>query len=245
MPRGFAFCLIFLPTMSRLLSAVPPHNNTPTMLSILLLLVITLFSLPTTHGFVHSSPRSARIKQSVINSNKNHPAFVGVSSHVALGATAGDGAEDATSISIPTTSDGMKNLIIDLSKESTDDVRRSRLQSIIVRGLEEGDAEAFSQLFQQALEAVGNEVQAEARELAMKRYEEKDAAETINEAAVASATNNGGDSPIRVETVNETSEGKIKSPLETQLWALVDMMVQSKTMVKKAQGQLGSKGEFQ
>ena len=114
-----------------------------------------------------------------------------------------------------------------------------------VRGLDEGDAEAFSQLFQQSLEAVGNEVQAEARELAMKRYEEKDAAETINEAAVASATNNGGDSPIRVETVNETSEGKIKSPLETQLWALVDMMVQSKTMIKKAQGQLGSKGEFQ
>ena len=229
-------------TMSRsLFIRRTPHNNTPTMLSILLL-VITLLFLPA-HGFVPSLSRSARIIQSVINSNTNHPAFVGVSTDAALGATAGDGAEDTTCI--PTTSDGMRDLIIDLSKESTDDVRRSRLQSIIVRGLEEGDAEAFSQLFQQALEAVGNEVQAEARELAMKRYEEKDAAETINEAAVASATNNGGDSPIRVEPVNETSEGKIKSPLETQLWALVDMMVQSKTMVKKAQGQLGSKGEFQ
>ena len=217
-----------------------PHNNTSTMLSILLL-AIALLSLPT-HGFVHSSPRSARITKPV-NSNTNaHPAFVGVSTDAAaLGATAGE--EDATSI--PTTSDGMKDLIIDLSKESTDDVRRSRLQAIIVQGLDEGDADSFSQLFQQSLEAVGNEVQAEARELAMKRYEEKDAAETINEAAVASATNNGGDSPIRVETVNETSEGKIKSPLETQLWALVDMMVQSKTMIKKVQGQLGSKGEFQ
>jgi len=152
----------------------------------------------------------------------------------------------------------MKDLIVDLSKESTDNVRRSRLESIIVQGLEEsgggGDDAAFPQLFQESLEAVGNEVQAKARELAMQRYEEKDAAETINEAAVAAASSadganttnnkNGGDSPIRVETVNETSEGKIKSPLETQLWALVDMMVQSKTMIKKARGQLGSKGEF-
>ena len=211
------------------------------MLSILLL-AIALLSLPT-HGFVNSSPRSARITKPV-NSNTNaHPAFVGVSTAAAAALDATAGEEDATSI--PTTSDGMKDLIIDLSKESTDDVRRSRLQSIIVQGLDEGDADSFSQLFQQSLEAVGNEVQAEARELAMKRYEEKDAAETINEAAVASATNNGGDSPIRVETVNETSEGKIKSPLETQLWALVDMMVQSKTMIKKAKGQLGSKGEFQ
>ena len=218
----------------------PTHNNTSTMISILLL-AIALLSLPT-HGFVHSSPRSARITKPVVNSKRSHPAFVGVFTDAALRGTAGDGAEDNTNI--PTTSDGMRDLIIDLSKESTDDVRRSRLQAIIVQGLE-GDADSFSQLFQQSLEAVGNEVQAEARELAMKRYEEKDAAETINEAAVASATNSGSDSPIRVETVNETSEGKIKSPLETQLWALVDMMVQSKTMVKKAQGQLGSKGEFQ
>ena len=205
----------------------------------IVLLVIALLSLPA-HGFVHSPPRSACITRSV-NSNTNHPVFVTTTDDVALRATTGEETGDA----IPTTSDGMTELIIELSKETTDDVRRSRLQAIIVQGLKEGDADSFSQLFQQSLEAVGNKVQAEARELAMKRYEEKDAAETINEAAVASAANNGGDSPIRVESVNETSEGKIKSPLETQLWALVDMMVQSKTMVKKARGQLGSKGEFQ
>lgn len=226
----------------RLLSAATSatHNTTSTMIPIVLL-VIALLSLPA-HGFVHSPPRSACITRSV-NPNTNHPAFVTTTDDVALrAAAAGEGADrDA----IPTTSDGMTELIIELSKETTDDVRRSRLQAIIVQGLKEGDADSFSQLFQQSLEAVGNKVQAEARELAMKRYEEKDAAETINEAAVASAANNGGDSPIRVESVNETSEGKIKSPLETQLWALVDMMVQSKTMVKKAQGQLGSKGEFQ
>ena len=226
----------------RLLSTAPSRNTTSPMISIVLLVIVLLSS--SSHGFVHSSSRSAcTIARPSVKFNTNHPTFV--TTDVALRvAAAGEGAEGD---GIPTTGDGMKDLIIDLSKESTDDVRRSRLQSIIAQGLEEGDADSFSQLFQQSLEAVGNEVQAEARELAMKRYEEKDAAETINEAAVASAANNnnGGDSPIRVESVNETSEGKIKSPLETQLWALVDMMVQSKTMIKKAQGQLGSKGEFQ
>jgi len=213
------------------------------------LLASALLSIPA-HGFVH-------------NPNTNLPAFVITTpctrTPVALRATAGDDREEAArEDAIPTTSAGMKDLIVNLSKESTDNVRRSRLESIIVQGLEESgggaDDAAFPQLFQESLEAVGNEVQAKARELAMQRYEEKDAAETINEAAVAAASSsdgantsnnkNGGDSPIRVETVNETSEGKIKSPLETQLWALVDMMVQSKTMIKKARGQLGSKGEF-
>mmetsp|Transcript_33911 Transcript_33911/g.99938 ORF Transcript_33911/g.99938 Transcript_33911/m.99938 type:complete len:238 (-) Transcript_33911:1896-2609(-) len=232
-----------------LLSAAPPaaaRNTASDVLSIVLL-AAALLSVPT-HGFVRSGARYGCVSRLA---NSNHPPLLPtlhvlptfVTDRSALHATAGDKADDA----IPTTGDGMKDLIVDLSKEATDDIRRSRLQSIIAQGLAEGDAETFPTLFQQALEVVGNEVQAEARELAMQRYEEKDAAETINEAAVASAPSsdsNNGESPIRVEQVNETSEGTIKSPLETQLWALVDMMVQSKTMIKKAKGQLGSKGEF-
>ena len=203
------------------------------------LIAIALISSPT-HGFVQSTTRYrcvSRSAKSDLLSLLHVPTFA---TRSALYATSADDA-------IPTTDDGMKDLIIDLSKEGTDDVRRSRLQAIINDGLEQGDAETFSALFQQALEAVGNEVQAEARVLAMQRYEE-----TINEEAVATAAalsddsnTNGESSPIRVEKVNETSEGTIKSPLETQLWALVDMMVQSKTMIKKAKGQLGSKGTFQ
>lgn len=212
-------------------AAAAPRTANPGVLSIAYIAIALLSSV--THGFVGSA-----------NSNLLSSFTTRRS---ALYATADD--------AIPTTDDGMKELIIDLSKEGTDDVRRSRLQAIIAQGLEEGDAETFSVLFQQALEAIGNEVQAEARELAMQRYEERDAAETINEEAVATAAaaasssgdsnTNGESSPIRVEKVNETSEGTIKSPLETQLWALVDMMVQSKTMIKKAKGQLGSKGTFQ
>ena len=227
------FCSFFiLRTMRRCLlsAAAAARTTSPGVLSIAFIAAALLSS--TTHGFVGCVSRSA-------NSNL-------LSSFTTRSALYATGADDA----IPTTDDGMKELIIDLSKEGTDDVRRSRLQTIIVQGLEEGDAETFSVLFQQALEAIGNEVQAEARELAMQRYEERDAAETINEEAVAASSSgdsntNGESSPIRVEKVNETSEGTIKSPLETQLWALVDMMVQSKTMIKKAKGQLGSKGTFQ
>ena len=232
------FCSFFiLRTMRRCLlsAAAAARTTSPGVLSIAFIAAALLSS--TTHGFVGCVSRSA-------NSNL-------LSSFTTRSALYATGADDA----IPTTDDGMKDLIIDLSKEGTDDVRRSRLQAIIVQGLDEGDAETFSVLFQQALEAIGNEVQAEARELAMQRYEERDAAETINEEAVAASAaaasssgdsnTNGESSPIRVEKVNETSEGTIKSPLETQLWALVDMMVQSKTMIKKAKGQLGSKGTFQ
>jgi hypothetical protein len=35
-----------------------------------------------------------------------------------------------------------------------------------------------------------------------------------------------------------------KSETELQLWALIDMLVQSKTIVKKAAGELGSEGKF-
>ena len=37
---------------------------------------------------------------------------------------------------------------------------------------------------------------------------------------------------------------RVKSQEELQLWALIDMMVQSKTRVKLHMGSLGSKGEF-
>lgn len=47
------------------------------------------------------------------------------------------------------------------------------------------------------------------------------------------------------ELALEDGELRIKSPEELQLWALVDMMVQSKTIVKKRNGELGSKGTFQ
>ena len=220
------------------------RNTSPGVLSIAFIAVALLSSV--THGFVQSTRYGCASRSANLSTLPTSLPFFPRS---ALYATADD--------AIPTTEDGMKDLIIDLSKEGTDDVRRSRLQAIIVQGLEEGDAETFSVLFQQALEAVGNKVQAEARELAMQRYEERDAAETINEEAVAASASaaaasssgdsntNGESSPIRVEKVNETSEGTIKSPLETQLWALVDMMVQSKTMIKRAKGQLGSKGSFQ
>ena len=52
-----------------------------------------------------------------------------------------------------------------------------------------------------------------------------------------------------VESENDESEGgerieRVKTEEELQLWALIDMMVQSKTRIKLHMGSLGSKGEF-
>lgn len=137
----------------------------------------------------------------------------------------------------------MKTLIVSLSNEPTDELRRKRMETVMANGLAQSDDEArkqFCTLFQQTLEAVGNEVQAEARELAMQKYEEKEQGTGGENSSAAG----GEESAIRIETVNE-SGGKIKSPVETQLWALVDMIVQSKVLIKRASGELGSEGHFQ
>jgi len=50
------------------------------------------------------------------------------------------------------------------------------------------------------------------------------------------------------DNANDGEDGervaRVKSQEELQLWALIDMMVQSKTRVKLHMGSLGSKGEF-
>lgn len=140
----------------------------------------------------------------------------------------------------------MKELILSLSREPTDEARRQRMETVMTEGLAmpEEEADQFCKLFQQSLEVVGNEVQAAARELAMKKYEEKEADALSSDDDSSEEGGGEGTGRIWIETVNE-SGGKIKSPVEAQLWALVDMMVQSKTMIKRASGQLGNKGEFQ
>ena len=82
----------------------------------------------------------------------------------------------------------------------------------------------FAKLFQLSLDNVGERVQNTARERALERQDHDDGA--------ASEGNEG-------ETVE-----RIKSEEELQLWALIDIMVQSKTAVKLHMGSLGSKGSF-
>mmetsp|Transcript_14376 Transcript_14376/g.34694 ORF Transcript_14376/g.34694 Transcript_14376/m.34694 type:complete len:210 (+) Transcript_14376:119-748(+) len=134
----------------------------------------------------------------------------------------------------------MDLLIVSLSKESDDDERRERLAGILdkeLAGATDADetllgAEIprFAQLFQISLDNVGEKVQATAREIALEQQQNLSNIDGVND---SNNGNEGGDAVKRS-----------KSPEELQLWALIDMMVQSKTRVKLHMGSLGSKGQF-
>jgi len=117
----------------------------------------------------------------------------------------------------------MEDVIVSLSKESNDEARRSRLQQIMEVGLAgpNGGPKRFAHLFQRVLTQVGENVQNEAR----KKYSEQATADVKDGIVEDSLTTES----------SASSEEKIaeKSPEELRLWALVDMMVQSKTIIKK------------
>lgn len=73
-------------------------------------------------------------------------------------------------------------------------------------------------------------MQATAREIALEQQQNLSNIDDVND---PNNGNEGGDAVKRS-----------KSPEELQLWALIDMMVQSKTRVKLHMGSLGSKGQF-
>lgn len=132
----------------------------------------------------------------------------------------------------------MEGLIISLSKVTDDDKRREALAGILDTELDavvssstfDQDVPRFAKLFQLSLDSVGETVQNAARKKAMEQQE-----------LMESSRN--------VELENDESEGgerieRVKTEEELQLWALIDMMVQSKTRIKLHMGSLGSKGEF-
>ena len=131
----------------------------------------------------------------------------------------------------------MNQLILSLSKESDDTIRREKLDGILDKELSEDEslsntkcAPKFAKLFQYSLDTVGQEIQTAARILADQQMKEEQ------------------ESLDSLETDIDEDRGevkkRVKSKEELQLWALIDMMVQSKTRVARHTGQLGSKGEF-
>ena len=129
----------------------------------------------------------------------------------------------------------MENLVRDLSKEQNDDLRRQKLADILDKELvavvddDNSDSSEvtlpqeiprFAQLFQYSLDIVGESVQAAAREKAME----------LNENSLDVIEDSSG------ENVPGTGSDRVKSDEEMQLWALIDMMVQSKTRVKLYMG---------
>jgi hypothetical protein len=130
----------------------------------------------------------------------------------------------------------MEELILSLSRETTDELRRDRVRAIIIEGLSKpnGDSERFTDLFNQTLIIVGDRVKLLAQQKAIKIQAEAEAAEKDDESSLP---------PPPDEAPPEVVERE-KSPDELQLWALVDMMIQSRTIIKKESGELGNKGTF-
>jgi hypothetical protein len=132
----------------------------------------------------------------------------------------------------------MKELIVSLSLESTDHDRRTKLKEIFHEALDRPNdmPKRFSDLFDSVLTQVGDQVQMEAKKKFFERGNSLEKQKDVGEEETKSTE----------ESTTECGRGlKLKSQEELQLWALVDMMVQSKTIVKKHNGELGSKGSFQ
>lgn len=132
----------------------------------------------------------------------------------------------------------MDSLIISLSLEPTDDSRRQRLAQVFATELAKADCTSrrFADLFDQVLATVGDRIQLAARKKALKAQQERNQLQESQES---------DNETEELEDEDRDFMGVKKSPEERQLWALVDMMVQSKTLSKKAFGQLGNKGTMQ
>lgn len=135
----------------------------------------------------------------------------------------------------------MDALIVSISKEPSDDSRRQRLSSTFEAELAKKDCKRFTFLFDQVLTIVGDRVQAKAKKKALEIMQQQD--------EMTNGDDDNNDSSDHDGDENNKDKGDFmgmdKSDEEKQLWALVDMMVQSKTLAKKASGELGSKGTLQ
>ena len=125
----------------------------------------------------------------------------------------------------------MEQLILSVAAEPTDESRRDRLQAVFLQELAKPNAASsrFSHLFDQTLIVVGDRVKLQAQQKALQlQQEDKTAQDEFEDDALEDIT------PAKA----------VKTEEEQQLWALIDMMVQSKTIVKRESGELGNNGTF-
>jgi len=102
----------------------------------------------------------------------------------------------------------MEDLIYSISKEPTDEERRDRMASLFDKELEKDSSERFVELFGSTLIRIGDDLQTAVKENQRLRQDDEN-----DESLLAS--------------INDRDD-------RMQIWALVDMMVQSKVLAKKA-----------
>ena len=232
-----------------------------TMTSLFVLCTLLAAQIHSSEAFTTTSlPGGGR----AVCSKTNTRSIIGISSTVFAAASDNEAADGNNLDKTPPTSppaeplefttdeiQEMETLILELSKEQNDELRRQKLADILDKELvppvsstnnstttdDNNSSERtlpqeiprFARLFQYSLDTIGESVQTAAREKAMELTE--------NSLHVIEDTSTG-------QFVEGTGPDRIKSEEEMQLWALIDMMVQSKTRVKLYMGSLGSKGAF-
>ena len=114
----------------------------------------------------------------------------------------------------------MQRVILSLSNVADDQSRRERLSRLFKVKLQGQDGgEFFMKQFDIAMIAVGNGIRLDVANLA---------------SAVAMKQSIIANSDEETEMPSHPLQSQPKSQLESQLWACVDMMVQSKTLMKQA-----------
>jgi hypothetical protein len=128
----------------------------------------------------------------------------------------------------------MEDLILSLSREPTDESRRARLGKVFAEALNRpnGGPKRFSDLFDKTLISVGDEVRSRA---ITKALEAQQAA--LNEEGQTDDDDTASASPDDGHMTGKSEDAQ-------QVWAMVDMVVQSKTILKRASGELGNNGSF-
>jgi hypothetical protein len=128
----------------------------------------------------------------------------------------------------------MEDLILSLSREPTDESRRARLGKVFAEALNRpnGGPKRFSDLFDKTIISVGDEVRSRAITKAL----------AAQQAAVSEEGQTVDDETSSASPADDNMTGKSED--EQQVWALIDLLVQSKTIVKMASGELGNKGSF-
>jgi hypothetical protein len=112
----------------------------------------------------------------------------------------------------------IQNLILSLSKVTDDQSRRESLSRLFEVKLQDiDDGELFMKQFDSAMIIVGDRIRLDAASVAMKQ-----------------SSNSNIDSDDETETPTFPLRSQQRLQLEGQLWACIDMMVQSKTLMKQA-----------
>jgi hypothetical protein len=112
---------------------------------------------------------------------------------------------------------------MDLSKETNDEIRREKLSSLLKERLNQEDsveAAKFALLWDKIVIEIGSKVQEEARAKA-------------EESAISQSGEKNVNSDPEVTSDHNDSTG-VKSGEELKLWAMIDMMIQSKHIIKNA-----------